>query len=206
MTDYFSKYEHGWHISPTSTGADAIEAVRIAIAEAERPGGAPLLQLLPLRPGTGTPARIKLVTGSGPAFKGAAFARFIASRPELAHIRTRAKSPGQNGVRERAFGSLKCEHLYRHADQIATLDDLHREAEAYRMIFNQIRPHEAPGMRRPIEIIREPSLHPIHKNQPKILCQKLDAKHGCEEGSGGSAGEDAEGGRDRRGRPLIAAG
>lgn len=55
--------------------------------------------------------RIRLVTDNGGAFKGAAFAKFIASRPELAHIRTRAKSPGQNGVRERAFGSLKYEHL-----------------------------------------------------------------------------------------------
>ena len=32
----------------------------------------------------------------------------------LEHIRTRRKSPGQNGVRERAFGSLKYEHLHRH--------------------------------------------------------------------------------------------
>jgi putative transposase len=50
VTDDFSKYEHGWHISPTCTGAGAIEAVKIAIAEAERIGGAPLLQLLPSTP------------------------------------------------------------------------------------------------------------------------------------------------------------
>ena len=168
VTDYFSKYEHGWHISPASTSADAIAAVELAIAEAERLGGAPLPRLLPAHP-DGTPARIKLVTGNGPAFKGAAFAKFIASRPELVHIRTRAKSPGQNGVRERAFGSLKYEHLYRHADQIATLADLWREAEHYRVIFNEIRPHEALGMRRPIEIIRDPSLHPVHKNQTEDL-------------------------------------
>ena len=165
VTDYFSKYEHGWHIAPTCTGTDAIEAVQIAITEAERLGGASLLQLLPVHPATGHPVRIKLVTDNGGAFKGATFAKFIASRPELLHIRTRAKSPGQNGVRERAFGTLKYEHLYRHADQIATLADLYREAENYRMIFNQTRPHEALGMRRPIEIIRDPSLHPIHKNQ-----------------------------------------
>lgn len=172
VTDYFSKYEHGWHISPTSTGADAIEAVKIAISEAERLGGAPLAQLLPAHPDTGAPVRIKLVTDNGPAFKGAAFAKFIASRPELVHIRTRAKSPGQNGVRERAFGSLKYEHLYRHADQIATLADLHCEAEHYRMIFNNVRPHEALGMRRPAEIIHDPSLHPIHKNQTEDLVPK----------------------------------
>lgn len=106
VTDYFSKYEHGRHISPSCTGADAIAAVQLAIAEAERLGDGPLLQLLPLHPGTGHPVRIKLVTDNGGAFKGTAFARFIATRPELLHIRTRAKSPGQNGVRERAFGSL----------------------------------------------------------------------------------------------------
>ena len=165
VTDYFSKYEHGWHIAPTCTGADAIEAVKIAITEAERLGGAPLAQLLPVHPETGEPVRIKLVTDNGGAFKGAAFARFIASRPELLHIRTRVRSPGQNGVRERAFGSLKYEHLYRHAPEIATLADLHREAEHYRQVFNQIRPHESLGMRRPIEIITEPSLHPIHNIQ-----------------------------------------
>lgn len=95
VTDYFSKYEHGWHLSPTCTGTDAIAAVQVAIAEAERLGGAPLRQLLPLHPDTGQPVRIKLVTDNGGAFKGVAFAKFIAIRPELLHIRTRAKSPAK---------------------------------------------------------------------------------------------------------------
>ena len=164
VTDYFTKYEHGWYIAPTCTGTDAIEAVRIAIAEAERLGGGELASLLPVNPDTGQIRRIKLVTDNGGAFKGVAFARFIASRPELLHIRTRAKSPGQNGVRERGFGSLKYEHLYRVHEQITTVEDLHREAESYRQTFNHIRPHEALGFRRPIEVVHNPSLHPIHKN------------------------------------------
>jgi putative transposase len=41
VTNYFTKYEHGWHIAPTCTGADAIAAVRLAIAEAERLVGCP---------------------------------------------------------------------------------------------------------------------------------------------------------------------
>ena len=172
VTDYFTKYEHGWHIAPTCTGTDAIEAVRIAIAEAERLGGAPLSSLLPVNPTTGEIQRIKLVTDNGGAFKGVAFARFIASRPELLHIRTRAKSPGQNGVRERGFGSLKYEHLYRVHEQIATAEDLYREAEAYRAVFNEVRPHEALGFRRPAEILRDPSLHPIHKHQTRDLVPK----------------------------------
>ena len=78
------------------------------------------------------------------------FARFIDSRPELVHIRTRCKSPHTNGVRERAFGSLKCEHLYR--EQITDGVMLADESEHYRHIFNTIRPREALGMRRPTDV------------------------------------------------------
>jgi putative transposase len=157
--DYYSKYEYGWHIAPTCTGADAIASVKAAIAEAEQlAGGMPLLEQL-TDPATGKVRRIKLVTDNGGAFKGHAFAAFIAARPELIHIRTRRKSPGQNGVRERAFGSLKYEHLYR--TEIETLQDLAREAEAYRQVFNHVRPHEALGFHRPVEVHRDPSLKPL---------------------------------------------
>jgi putative transposase len=173
VCDYYSKYEHGWHIAPGCTGADAIAAVRLAITEAEAlAGGVPLLDQLPVDPTTGRPRRIKLVTDNGGAFKGHAFAAFIASRPELLHIRTRRHSPGQNGVRERAFGSLKYEHLYR--CEIETLTDLARESEAYRQVFNHVRPHEALGFHRPIDVHRDPSLTPPPKienaqSQPKNL-------------------------------------
>jgi transposase InsO family protein len=162
VCDYYSKYEYGWHTAATCTGADAIASVKIAIAEAERlAGGVPLAAQL-TDPATGKINRIKLVTDNDDAFKGHAFAAFTASRPELLHIRTRRKSPGQNGVRERAFGSLKYEHLYRM--EIETLPDLHREAEAHRQIFNHVRLHEALGFYRPIEVQHDPSLKP----QPKI--------------------------------------
>ena len=93
---------------------------------------------------------IAVVTDNGPCFKSVRFAAYIERRPELIHIRTRRKSPGQNGVRERAFGSLKYEHLYRQE-----IDDGHTlglEVENYRQLFNQIRPHEAIGMRRPLHL------------------------------------------------------
>ena len=148
--DYYSKYEFGWHLATTCNAADAELAVRIAIAEAERlAGGVPLAEQL-TNPETGHIKRIKVVTDNGGAFRASRFAAFIASRPELLHIRTRRRSPGQNGVRERAFGSLKYEHLYR-----MEIDDgqtLAAEAERYRHVFNHIRPHEALGMQRPIEI------------------------------------------------------
>lgn len=147
--DYHSKYEFGWHLATTCNALDAERAVLVAIAEAERLAGMPLAEQL-TDPTTGKITRITLVTDNGGAFKGSRFAAFIASRPELLHIRTRRRSPGQNGVRERAFGSLKYEHLYRL--EISDGPSLAVEAEAYRQIFNHIRPHEALGYARPIEI------------------------------------------------------
>lgn len=61
-----------------------------------------------------------------------------------------AEEPNQNGVRERAFGPLKYEHLYR-----LEIDDgyqLGLEVETYRQLFNTIRPHEALAMRRPLKV------------------------------------------------------
>jgi putative transposase len=74
-------------------------------------------------------------------------------------------------VRERAFGSLKYEH---HRLEIADLPSLAREAEAYRQIFNHIRPHEALGLNRPIEIHQTPTRKPqlrskTPNHQVKIL-------------------------------------
>ena len=74
----------------------------------------------------------------------------IDHRPEFDDIRTRYRSPHTNGVRERAFGSLKYEHLYGH--DIADGVDLARESEQYRQIFNHTRPHEALDMARPADV------------------------------------------------------
>jgi hypothetical protein len=51
----------GRHIAPTCSGADAIAAVQIAIAEAERLAGRPLAEAL-TDPRTGQIHRIRLVT------------------------------------------------------------------------------------------------------------------------------------------------
>lgn len=165
--DYYSKYEFGWHLATTCNALDAEQAVLIAIAEAERlANGMPLAQQV-TDPTTGKINRVKLVTDNGGAFKGRRFAAFIASRPELLHIRTRRKSPGQNGVRERAFGSLKYEHLYRM--EINDGPSLAVEAESYRQVFNTIRPHEALGFARPVEIHQQDQqAHPsFEETEPK---------------------------------------
>ena len=164
MTDYFSKYEHGWHISPTCAGADAIEAVKLAIAEAGRLGGAPLPQLLPAHP-DGTPVRIKLVTDNGPAFKGAASRSSSPPGPSWSTSAPAPKAQARTGcasVRSGCSSTSTCTGTPSRSPPWPTCN---REAEAYRKIFNEIRPHEALGMRLPIQIIRDPRPHPIHKNQ-----------------------------------------
>ena len=85
-------------------------------------------------PETGDVRPVAVVTDNGGCFKSGRFARFIGEHPELVHIRTRHKSPGQNGVRERNFQSLKYEHLYR--IEIDDGHDLGLETETYRQLFN----------------------------------------------------------------------
>lgn len=52
------------------------------------------------------------------------------------HVRTRVRSPGQNGVREHAFGSLKYERLY--LEEIGHHLALVAAAADYRLDFNKI--------------------------------------------------------------------
>jgi putative transposase len=146
--DYFAKHEFGWRVSVTENRHDAIAAIEQAIGEVEALLGHSLLRDVTDADGIVHP--VKVVTDNGPAFKAIGFARFIDSRPELVHIRTRRKSPHTNGVRERAFGSLKYEHLYR--EEITDGVMLADQAEHYRQIFNTIRPHEALEMRRPTDV------------------------------------------------------
>jgi putative transposase len=152
VADYWSKYEFGWHWSPTANQYDAITTVELALAEAERLLAGPSLVEHLTDPNTGEIVPITLVTDNGGPFRSFRFGALITSRPELRHVRTRVKSPGQNGVRERAFGSLKYERLYR--EPIDDALDLVREAGAFRREFNSVRPHEALAWNRPLEVHR----------------------------------------------------
>ena len=60
------------------------------------------------------------------------------------------KSPGQNGSRERGFESLKYERLY--LEEIEDGLDPARHAEAYRIEYNTIRPHEALAWNSPLDV------------------------------------------------------
>ncbi len=147
-SDYWSKYELGWHVSPTQNQHDAVAALSVALAKTEKLLGRSLREAV-TDPETGEVRPVAVVTDNGGCFRSGRFTRFIGEHPELIHIRTRHRSPGQNGVRERAFGSLKYEHLYRL--EIDDGHDLAAETEAYRRLFNEARPHQSLAGRRPLD-------------------------------------------------------
>jgi transposase InsO family protein len=149
--DYWSKYEHPFHVSPTANQYDAIDAVELALAGYEAMFGHPMLEDCPVDVETGELLPVvAIVTDNGGPFRSFRFEAFIAGRPELAHVRTRVNSPGQNGSRERGFGTLKYERLY--IDEIDDADMLAKRAEDYRIEYNEIRPHEALAWNRPKEV------------------------------------------------------
>jgi putative transposase len=148
VIDYAAKLVLAGPVTPTQTGAEAVASVQAAIDEAERLLQMPLLADL-TDPETGEVTPIFLVSDNGPCFKGSTFQRFIASRPELTHVRTRRKSPQTNGVIERYHGAIKIEHLWRALPADGT--EMTVMVENFRQLYNHIRPHEALGGDRPIE-------------------------------------------------------
>ncbi|MED7948776.1 hypothetical protein PUR56_08170, partial [Streptomyces sp. BE303] len=119
----------GWHVAPTANQHDAIAAIELALAEAERLAGAQLVDLARrATDGTVMPL-VTFVTDKGGTFRSFRFEAFIATRPELRHVRTRVRTPRQNGSRERGFGSLKYEKLF--LEEIPDALDLVRHAEDY---------------------------------------------------------------------------
>lgn len=113
---------------------------------------------------------VTIVTDTDDPFRSLNFELFITSHPELRHVRTRVKSPGQNGSRERGFGTLKYERLF--LDKIPDALELIEHAEDYRDEYNTIRPHEAIAWNRPNEVhlgIADPTIPTFE--QEEILPQ-----------------------------------
>jgi transposase InsO family protein len=110
--DYWSKYELGWHIFPTANQHDAVTAVELALTEAERLAGRPQYELASRDADDKLEPLATIVADNGGPFRSFQFEAFIATtHPELRHVRTRVRTPGQNGSRERGFGSLEYERL-----------------------------------------------------------------------------------------------
>ena len=149
VIDYATKLVLAGPVTATQTHRDAIASVQAAIDEAERLLGGPLIDDLDLDPKTSERVPVFLVSDNGPCFKAGAFARFIDSRPELRHIRTRRRSPQTNGVIERYHGTIKIEQLWRALP--ADGAEMTTMVDEFRQLYNTIRPHEALAGDRPIE-------------------------------------------------------
>jgi transposase InsO family protein len=148
--DYWSKYEHPWHVSPTANQHDAIEAIELALADHGRLFGRPLTEVCARDSEGNVVPAVTIVTDNGGPFRSFRFEAFIASHPELRHVRTRVRTPGQNGSRERGFGSLKYERLF--LEEIDDVLALVAHAEDYRAEYNTVRPHEAIAWNRPRDV------------------------------------------------------
>jgi transposase InsO family protein len=142
VIDYATKVSLAVRVSGTSAARDACAALAEAIETAEHLTGRPLSDEC-VDDGSGELRALVVVTDNGPAFKSIEFGGFIRARPWLTHVRTRHRSPETNGVIERFFGTLKYDHLYR--EEIAEVVTLVAEVEAFRLIYNTVRPHETLG-------------------------------------------------------------
>ncbi|MCA1679783.1 MAG: integrase core domain-containing protein [Actinobacteria bacterium] len=146
VLDYVSKFCLTCPVTATKTWREAVAALESARERATEILGRPLISDLVDRD-TGELEPVVVVTDNGPCYKAGAFQRYIRSRPEFEHVRTRHRSPETNGVIERWYQSIKYEHLYLHE-----IDDGPALAEHvldYARLYNEIRPHEAIDWARP---------------------------------------------------------
>jgi hypothetical protein len=106
VADYWSKYEFGWHRSPTANQHDAVTAVELALVEAQR-----LLAPVPriehlTDPDTGQIVPITPVTDNGGPLRSFRFGALIASRGRAA---ARAH-PSEDPRPERGAGAGRSSH------------------------------------------------------------------------------------------------
>ncbi len=132
------------------TSTNAITAIERALADYEQSYDHPLAETCPREPGRGLEPAATIVTYNGGPFRSFRFEAFVTAHPELRHVGTRVRSPGQNGSRERGFGSLKYERLF--LEEIDDVLAVVKHADAYRVEHNTVRPHEAIAWNRPIQI------------------------------------------------------
>ncbi|WP_051777840.1 hypothetical protein [Kitasatospora phosalacinea] len=92
-------------MAPTANRHDAVAAIELPIREAELLAGRPPAELAPRDvDGSLKPLAI-IVTDNGGPFRSFRIEGCRGTRPEPRHVRTRVRTPGQNGSRERGFGA-----------------------------------------------------------------------------------------------------
>jgi putative transposase len=148
VVDYAAKLLIACPVTATKTWREAVAALDAAREHAGELLGRPLIEDL-IDHATGEVRAIRVVTDNGPCYKAGAFARYIDSRPEFEHVRTRHRSPGTNGVIERCYEAIKYEHLY--LQEITDGPALAAEIAAYQHVYNHERPHETIDWALPID-------------------------------------------------------
>jgi putative transposase len=169
VVDYWAKVALACPVTTTQGHRDAVAAVEAAIGQAGLLLGCSLLDDC-TDPATGELTPVVLVTDNGPAYRSASFARFIAGRPELAHVRTRHRAPQTNGVVERFYQAIKYEDLYRH--EVGDGLVLAQRVAGYLTVYNTIRPHEAIGFTTPLAPLPASPVHPA-SGQPSPARNRL---------------------------------
>src|SRR2546428_1083704 len=152
VVDSVAKVSLACPVATTQTAVDAIAALEAARMNADTWLGHSLLEEC-LDPETGEVLPIAIVTDNGAAFRSAAFARYIASRPEFTHVRTRHRSPQTNGVIERFFQALKYEYFYR--NEIGDGAILAAAVDCHQTAYTDVRPHEPIAFRTPLSAWRD---------------------------------------------------
>lgn len=148
VVDYVAKLALCCPVTTTKTWREAVATLEDARSVVQDLLGVTLLHDCTC-PDTGALTPVIVVSDNGPCYRAAGFARYIASRPEFKHVRTRHRSPETNGVIERFFQSIKYERLYRH--EINDGPALAEHVDGYLDVYNNRRPHEALNMDLPID-------------------------------------------------------
>jgi putative transposase len=145
-------------VTATQTTRDAIAAIEDARCHVHDLLGRPLIDDVTCSH-TGQLTPVIRVSDNGPCYKSQGFARYVGSRPELTHVRTRRRSPQTNGVIERYHGAIQIEALWRELP--ADGAEMTTRVEAFRQLYNHVRPHETLAGARPIErYLADPSPDP----------------------------------------------
>lgn len=147
LVDYVCKVCLACPVTATKTWRDAVAVLEDARDRACELIGRSLLEDC-TDAQTGEVVPVIVVSDNGSCYRAAGFARHIAQRPELAHVRTRHKAPETNGVIERFFQSAY-EYLYRH--EIADGPALADHVDSFLTVYNEVRPHEALDFKLPID-------------------------------------------------------
>lgn len=143
VADYATRYEFPWRLNESANRQDAVEALQLAIDDAEELLGLPLAEDLV---SADQPQRIRLIVDNRPAFKARAFTGFVAATGLFDLVRV-PSLPGNPELAERAFGPLAYEYLYQY--DIRDVAALAEAAEEFRNVFNWVRPNSRIDMQLP---------------------------------------------------------